>query len=102
MLFSTPVSEARILPHEGMRFIIRKGLHNIFREIDQNGPGPSRPSYVKRIPYCFGQIVYLFTRKLCLVQGRVIPTMSTSWKASVPIRDVGTCPVKTTIGMESM
>ena len=31
-----------------------------------------------------------------------MPTMSASWKASLPIRSVGTCPVKTTIGIESM
>ncbi len=32
------------------------------------------------------------TRKLCLTQGRVMPTVSTSWKASLPITGVGTCP----------
>jgi hypothetical protein len=37
-----------------------------------------------------------------LVQGRVIPTVSHSWKASLPIRCVGTCPVMQTIGMESI
>jgi hypothetical protein len=31
----------------------------------------------------------------------VIPIVSHSWKASVPIRLVGTWPVMTTIGMES-
>ena len=43
-----------------------------------------------------------FTSQLCLVQGRVIPTVSASWKASLPIRKVGTCPVSTTIGIESI
>ena len=33
---------------------------------------------------------------------RVTPMMSHSWKASLPMRCVGTCPVKTTIGTESM
>ena len=42
------------------------------------------------------------TRKLCFVIGMVIPTMSASWKASLPIRCVGTCPVNTTMGMESI
>ena len=42
------------------------------------------------------------TRKLCFTQGRVIPTVSTSWKASEPITGVGTWPVRITIGMESM
>ena len=36
------------------------------------------------------------------MHGRVIPTMSASWKASFPIIFVGTCPVKTTSGIESM
>ena len=31
-----------------------------------------------------------------------MPTMSTSWNASVPMAAVGTWPVMTTIGMESM
>ena len=43
-----------------------------------------------------------FTSQLCLVQGRVMPTVSHSWKASVPIRWVGTWPVSTTRGMESI
>ncbi len=43
-----------------------------------------------------------FTRKLCLVHGRVIPTLSASWKASLPIRCVGTWPVKATMGIESI
>ena len=31
-----------------------------------------------------------------------MPTMSTSWKASFPINCVGTCPVRTTRGTESI
>ena len=30
-----------------------------------------------------------------------MPTVSASWKASLPIRCVGTCPVMQTIGIES-
>jgi hypothetical protein len=37
-----------------------------------------------------------------LVQAGVMPTVSHSWKASVPIRWVATWPVMTTIGMESI
>ena len=33
---------------------------------------------------------------------RVTPSVSVSWKASLPIRGMGTWPVKTTIGTESM
>ncbi len=42
------------------------------------------------------------TRKLCLVIGMVMPRMSASWKASVPIDGPATCPVIATIGTESM
>src|SRR3989304_3755360 len=42
------------------------------------------------------------TRKLCFVQGRVIPTLSASWNASLPMRWVGTCPVKATTGIEAI
>ncbi len=43
-----------------------------------------------------------FTRKECLVIGMVMPTMSASWNASVPIRVEKTWPVMNTIGTESM
>ena len=42
------------------------------------------------------------TRKLCFTHGRVMPTVSHSWKASSPIACVGTWPVMITIGTESM
>jgi hypothetical protein len=44
----------------------------------------------------------LVTRKLCLVIGMVMPRMSASWKASVPMAALPTCPVIATIGTESM
>ena len=31
-----------------------------------------------------------------------MPTLSASWNASLPIEVVGTCPVKATIGIESI
>jgi hypothetical protein len=37
-----------------------------------------------------------------LVTGSVIPVMSASWNASVPIIGTGTCPVMATSGTESM
>ena len=40
--------------------------------------------------------------QLCLVTGIVMPTVSHSWNASVPIRWVGTWPVSTTSGIESI
>ena len=42
------------------------------------------------------------TSQLCLVHGRVMPTVSHSWKASLPMRWVGTWPVRQTIGIESI
>src|SRR5215213_4602590 len=42
------------------------------------------------------------TNSLCLVIDRVTPTMSHSWKASVPMAALGTWPVMTTMGMESI
>src|SRR5437764_12416351 len=40
--------------------------------------------------------------QLCLVTGMVIPVVSHSWKASVPMAVDGTWPVMTTMGVESM
>ena len=40
--------------------------------------------------------------KLCLVQGRVMPNVSASWKASVPMNVEVTWPVRATIGIESI
>ena len=42
------------------------------------------------------------TSSLCFVTERVMPTVSHSWNASVPIAAVGTWPVIATIGIESM
>ncbi|CCI51362.1 conserved hypothetical protein [Nostocoides jenkinsii Ben 74] len=39
---------------------------------------------------------------MCFVIGIVMPRMSASWKASVPIARDETCPVMATIGTESM
>ena len=44
----------------------------------------------------------LITSSLCLVTERVMPTVSHSWKASVPMAVVGTWPVMATMGTESM
>jgi hypothetical protein len=43
-----------------------------------------------------------FTRKECFVIGIVMPTMSASWNASVPIRLENTWPVMARIGTLSM
>ena len=38
----------------------------------------------------------------CLTTGIVIPVVSASWKPSVPSSSVRTCPVRNTVGTESM
>ena len=43
-----------------------------------------------------------WTSQECLTIGIVIPVMSHSWKASVPISIVRTCPVMQTSGVESI
>ena len=42
------------------------------------------------------------TWKECLTNGIVIPITSASWKPSVPISSVRTCPVTNTVGTESI
>jgi hypothetical protein len=42
------------------------------------------------------------TSSLCLVTDRVMPTVSHSWNASVPMAESGTWPVMHTTGTESM
>ena len=49
-----------------------------------------------------GRSCAVITSSLCLVTLRVMPTVSHSWNASVPIAVVGTWPVMHTIGIESM
>ena len=46
--------------------------------------------------------VAMVTSSLCLVTDRVMPTVSHSWKASLPMAPSGTWPVMHTIGIESM
>ena len=42
------------------------------------------------------------TSQLCLVIGMVMPVMSASWKASLPMSAEDTLPVMATMGTESM
>ena len=66
--------------------------------------GPGRPVVAMWNAWriAIGKSSALMTSSLCLVTERVIPTVSHSWKASVPIAAVGTWPVMPTIGTESM
>jgi hypothetical protein len=66
--------------------------------------GPGRPVVAmwKASRMTRGMSAASVTSSLCLVMPRVMPTMSTSWKASVPMAAVATWPVMTTMGIESM
>ena len=66
--------------------------------------GPGRPvdAMWKADANTCGMSAALVTRKECLVMGMVMPTMSASWKASVPMKALCTCPVMATMGTESM
>ena len=48
-----------------------------------------------------GSSAGLLTRYECFTIGSVMPVMSASWKASVPIRSLRTCQVMATSGDES-
>ena len=41
-------------------------------------------------------------KKLCFVTDKVTPVISISWKESLPSKDVGTWPLKHTMGEESI
>ena len=66
--------------------------------------GPGRPVLArwKALTMAAGMSSARVTRKLCLVIGKVMPRMSASWKASVPMKAELTWPVMATIGTESM
>jgi len=57
---------------------------------------------VKRLGKRPRDIVAIADQDVVLGDGIVIPVMSASWKASVPIRPRPTCPVIATTGMESI
>ena len=66
--------------------------------------GPGRPVVArwKAWRIASGSSSAVITSSLCLVAERVMPTVSHSWKASLPMAWVGTWPVIATIGIESM
>ena len=66
--------------------------------------GPGRPVVAMWNAWrtAIGIASAVITSSLCLVQLRVMPTVSHSWKASVPMAAVPTWPVMHTIGMLSM
>ena len=85
-----------------IRVLIRSELElDIFRKVYDYDSGLSGPCDIKSL--LDGQP--RSSRRLTVVDHLLIflvmPTMSASWKASFPIRFIGTCPVKQTKGTES-
>jgi hypothetical protein len=76
---------------------VRLILLDISRYVNKNRSWPSCLGNVKGLLNSSGQLT-----KLCLVIGIVMPVMSISWKASLPITDLATWPVIATIGAESI
>ncbi len=72
--------------------------------VTSTSTGPGRP--VVAIWYAAASVAGTsagsVTRNECFVIGIVMPTMSTSWNASVPIEVENTWPVIAIIGTESM
>ncbi len=65
--------------------------------------GPGRPVEAMWKASCTmrGRSAVSLTRYECLTIGSVMPVMSASWKASVPMRSLRTCQVMATSGDES-
>ena len=66
------------------------------------GPGLPVVATLKASCIIFERSLTSFTNQLCLVHGLVIPVVSHSWNASVPIKWVGTWPDIQTSGTESI
>ncbi len=65
------------------------------------GPGRPVPAMWKASWMICGSSAASCTRYECLTIGSVMPVVSASWKASVPMRSLFTWPVMATIGIES-
>ncbi len=78
-----------------------RALLRVLGDIDQHRAGPGDLAIWKAWRMAGAMSSVLLMRKLCFVTGRVMPVMSTSWKASVPRILLETLPVMQTIGIES-
>ncbi len=68
----------------------------------RTGPGAAGLRDVEGLTDEAGMSCALITSSLCFVTVRVMPTVSHSWNASVPMAGRETWPVMQTIGIESM
>jgi hypothetical protein len=72
-------------------------------DVDQDRAGTAGGGHVEGLGHHPGDVVGTSViSQLCLVIPMVMPVMSLSWKASVPMAVVATWPVTTTSGIESM
>ena len=68
------------------RGVVAAGLENVLRDIDEHGTGAAAGGDVEGFVDDLRQfLASVFTMKLCLVAGRVMPKVSASWKASLPM-----------------
>ena len=83
--------------------VVAAGLENVLRDIDEHGAGAAAGGDVESFVNDLRKLLQtFFTMKLCLVAGRVMPKVSASWKASLPMSLEWTWPVMATMGMESI
>lgn len=75
-------------------------LQNVFRDVDECRPGRPLEAMWKASARVRGTSAGPVIRKLRLVIGMVMPRMSASWKASVPMGSRETWPVIATRGTE--
>lgn len=72
-----------------------------FGRSTRTGPGRPEVAILKASLILRGSSAMSLTITFHFVHDREIPITSASWKASEPIADVATCPVKTTRGVPS-
>ncbi len=77
-------------------------LEHVLREVEQHRPGSPGARDLERLREASGTSSGSITTVAYFVTGNAIPTMSVSWKASLPSSARGTLPVIATIGTESI
>ena len=100
---SIVVGEYRGLTVDEIKFL-KEDLSNCISVGISTNTGPGLPVVAtsKALLIVAAKSLTSFTNQLCLVHGRVIPVVSHSWNASVPIKWVGTWPDIQTNGTESI
>ena len=81
---------------------VELGLLDVARDVDEHGAAAAGRATWKAAFITCGSSSTSCTSHECLTIGIVMPVMSHSWKASVPIRCERTWPVMQTSGVESI